>query len=183
MKYLIPVLVGGATATVAITTAIAQAHGAFTGNASLKPYLYGYGAATLLLLIAVITAIKAGRQESKPNATAKLQEAKHRETKLRLASLMEQEAELRQRLISAPSNADFSKTSKECEQWVTETVALLNEADLPTDAVAFSQIRNLAPVAKYVDEFRHVQDWKRGELAKLAMYREKLDQIRDVRRM
>jgi len=68
MKYLIPVLVGGATITVAITTALAQAHGAFNGHVSLVPYLYGYGAAAVLLVIASVLAMNAHRQEEKKDA-------------------------------------------------------------------------------------------------------------------
>jgi hypothetical protein len=63
MKYLIPVLVGGAAAIVVVTTALAQAHGAFTGRLPLTPYLYGYAAALVLLLIAAAMAIKAAKQD------------------------------------------------------------------------------------------------------------------------
>jgi hypothetical protein len=63
MKYLIPVLVGGAGAIVVVTTAFAQAHGAFAGRATLMPYLYGYAAALTLLLIAGAMAVKAAKQD------------------------------------------------------------------------------------------------------------------------
>ncbi len=68
MKYLIPILVGGATIIVAVTTALAQAHGAFSGRVPLTPYLYGYGAALLLLVIAVVMAVQAAKQEKIPPA-------------------------------------------------------------------------------------------------------------------
>jgi hypothetical protein len=64
VKYLIPVLAGGATITAAITTAVAQAHGALSGQSSLKPYLVGYGAAIVLLAIAGVIALNSHRQES-----------------------------------------------------------------------------------------------------------------------
>ncbi len=64
MKYLIPVLVGGATITAAITTAVAVTHGAFSGRASLIPYLLGYGVAVALLMFASGIAINAHKQES-----------------------------------------------------------------------------------------------------------------------
>ncbi|MBZ5667309.1 MAG: hypothetical protein LAO30_22245 [Acidobacteriia bacterium] len=64
MKYLIPVFIGGATITAAITTAVAQAHGAFIGNVSRTPYLVCYGVSAVLLLIAVVFGINAHRQES-----------------------------------------------------------------------------------------------------------------------
>jgi hypothetical protein len=63
MKYLIPVIVGLAAATVVITTALAQAHQAFTGQVPLTPYLYGYAAALVLLLIAAAMALRAAKQE------------------------------------------------------------------------------------------------------------------------
>jgi hypothetical protein len=68
MKYLIPVLVGGATITVTITTAITQVHGAFDGHVSLTPYLWGYGAAAVLLVIAAVLAANVHRQEKKKDA-------------------------------------------------------------------------------------------------------------------
>ena len=63
MKYLIPVLVGGATITVAVITALAQAHGAFIGHTPLTPYLCGYGVAAIFLVIASILAVNAHKQE------------------------------------------------------------------------------------------------------------------------
>jgi hypothetical protein len=63
MKYLIPVLVGAATINVAVTTALAQANGAFNERVPLTPYLYGYGAALILLMIAGIVAMQAAKQE------------------------------------------------------------------------------------------------------------------------
>jgi hypothetical protein len=63
MKYLIPVLLTGATIIVAVTTALAQAHGAFNGRVPWTPYLYGYGAAAVLFLIAAAMAVNAHRQE------------------------------------------------------------------------------------------------------------------------
>jgi hypothetical protein len=64
VKYLIPVLAGAATIAAAITTAVAQAHGAFSGQSSLRPYLVGYGAAVVLLGIAGVIALDGHRRES-----------------------------------------------------------------------------------------------------------------------
>lgn len=58
MKYLIPVLAGGATITAAITTAVAQAHGALSGQTSLRPYLGGWGIAAVLLVSAGVIALR-----------------------------------------------------------------------------------------------------------------------------
>jgi hypothetical protein len=107
-----------------------------------------------------------------------------REIGLKLAALMTREPNIRQRLISAPNNAnEFALMISERDQWVQETAEVLKEAELPTEAVAFSQISNLTPLAEEVNEFRHVEEWKRGEVMRLAMYRKKLDQIRDSRRL
>src|SRR5207249_2117556 len=63
MKYLIPVVLAGVSAIVVVTTAIAQAHGAFTGHASLIPYLCGYGVAAILLVIATVMGLNITKQE------------------------------------------------------------------------------------------------------------------------
>ncbi len=63
MKYIIPVILAGATIIVAITTALAQAHGAFNGRTSLTPYIVGYGAAIVLLAFAGGLAIANSRHE------------------------------------------------------------------------------------------------------------------------
>jgi hypothetical protein len=62
MKYLIPVLVGGAT--IAVTTTLALTHGAFSGRASLVPYLLGYGIALALLIFAGVIAVDSHRRET-----------------------------------------------------------------------------------------------------------------------
>ena len=109
---------------------------------------------------------------------------KTKEIRLKLAALMRQEPDVLQHLISASNDADeFSRIVSERDQWIRETVVVLNEAGLHTDAEAFSQIRNRPPVAEEVNDFRHVEDWKRGEVVRLAMYRKKLNQIIDVRRL
>lgn len=63
MKYLIPVFVGVATITAAVTTALAQAHGAFNGRVALTPFLYGYGSAVILVVTAVVMAVRTSKQE------------------------------------------------------------------------------------------------------------------------
>ena len=106
-----------------------------------------------------------------------------KEIKLKFAALMRRQVEIRGRLECAPNGAEFTKSLAEVKEWISQTVSLLNEAELPTDAEAFSQVGNLAPVAEDVDEFRHVEDWKRGDLARLRMYRKKLDAIMSNRRL
>lgn len=65
MKYLIPVLAGGATITAAITTAVASAHSAFSGHVLLRPYLVGYAVAAFLLIAAGVIAFDSHRRESR----------------------------------------------------------------------------------------------------------------------
>jgi len=67
MKYLIPVFVGVATITAAVTTTLAQTHGAFNGRVPLTPYLYGYGAVILLVIAAAMAANAAKREELPPS--------------------------------------------------------------------------------------------------------------------
>ena len=68
---------------------------------------------------------------------------KTKEIRLKLAALMRQEPDVLQHLISASNDADeFSRIVSERDQWIRETVVVLNEAGLHTDAEAFSQIRN-----------------------------------------
>jgi hypothetical protein len=79
MKYLIPVVLGGAAAVVTITNVVAQAHGAFNGRSSLTPFLVSYGVAGSLILLAVAFAINAHRQESPHAEGAHRQESLHAE--------------------------------------------------------------------------------------------------------
>jgi len=71
MKYLIPVLVTSATITAAITSTVAQGHGAFAGQTPLRPYLFGYACASVLLLMAGIFAIITQKRESQAVAAPK----------------------------------------------------------------------------------------------------------------
>src|SRR6266446_312974 len=178
MKYLNPVIIGVVPMLAAAAIALANADNLLRGHSWLIPYLYS--ACAVLIIFAVINAFSISRQESKPTA-AELKEAKHKQFTLKYSDLMVEETELRKRLVSAQDNIEFHEILSERDGWVGKTVALLKEAERYTDAVAFAQIGNLAPTTKYIEEFRHVQDWKRAELGKLAMYREKLDQIADVR--
>jgi hypothetical protein len=178
MKYLIPVLMGGAAISVTITTAVAQAHGAFTGNASLKPYLYGYGAAATLLLIALIVAINAGRQESKASDTSK-----HKEINARLAALMKREREIHVSFKSASDDGEYTELIRKANDWTNDIGALLNEAGLPTDAQAFSQVGHAELSSEQLARFAHVHEWKREVIARFALYCQTLDQIRSNRRL
>src|SRR5947207_5084622 len=136
MKNLIPVLMGAAAIIAAITSAVAQAHGAFIGNAWLRPpYVYGYAATAILSLIAIITGINTNRAEDKSTA-----DEKHKEIKNRMAALLTRERELFAALKAAPDNAHYTDAIRKADDWVNETVALLRDADQPTDAEELRQI-------------------------------------------
>jgi hypothetical protein len=68
MKYLVPVVVGAAVMTAAITTAIAQSQHAYP---FAFPYLYGYGFAMLFLVMATVIAMISSRlEQSAPHIVA-----------------------------------------------------------------------------------------------------------------
>jgi hypothetical protein len=60
MKYTVPVFIGAAVMTVAITTALAQYNHAFPLT---TPYLYGYVFALCLMIVTAILAFGIARQE------------------------------------------------------------------------------------------------------------------------
>jgi hypothetical protein len=105
-----------------------------------------------------------------------------RELTRKLAFLMKQEAEIRGHLESAPNGAEFTKYLGEHKRWIAQMIALLNDAELHTDAEAFSQIGNMAPSTAQVAGI-HLVEWKRYEVARVHLYRDKLDQIMSNRRL
>jgi hypothetical protein len=176
MKYLIPVLLAGATITVAITTALAQP---LTWHTLWKvPYIYGYGAAGVLLLLAVATAIHAATQESHKTA-----DDKHKAIKNRMATLLTQEREIFAALKAAPDNAEYTEAIRKADDWVNKTVALLRDADQPTDAEELRQIGYAELSSEYLARFSHIPEWKRSVVARQLLYRQTLDQIRSNRRL
>ena len=180
MKYLISVLMGGATIIVAITTAIAQAHQILNGNASLislRPYLLAYAFAAILLIIAGAMAISAGREERK-TAT----DDKHKEIKSRLAVLLAREREIFASLKSASDNAQFTELIRKADEWVNEVAALLKEADQPTDAEMFCHVGHLELSSEQLARCSHIPDWKRDVVVRQLLYRQTLDQIKSNRR-
>jgi hypothetical protein len=178
MKYLTPVLVGGAAITAAVTTAIAQAHGVFNGHASLMPYLYAYGASAVLLLLAVAMAIHAGRQESKTTA-----DDKHKNIKTRLAALMRQAREIHASLKEASDNTEYTKLVGKAADWEHDVISLLNEAELPTDAEMFHQVGYAELSSEQLARLSHVPEWKRHVIARFLLHYQTLDQIRSNRRL
>jgi chromosome segregation ATPase len=104
------------------------------------------------------------------------------EIKLRLATLMEREVEIRERLEQ--KDAELAELVAESDDWVRETIAVLNDSGEFTDAVDFSQVGKLPQSAEQVQKWQHIPDEpRRRQLIRLAMYRKKLDHIRDNRRL
>jgi len=134
----------------------------------------------------VIASFAAWKEQYDPRIAAEIlndDSTKKKEIGRKLAALMREETEIRVRLARAPDPSEFLKAVAESDEWISRTVALLNEAGFPTDAEAFSQVRNLSPVQEQVDEFRHVDAWKRDAPIRLAMHRKQLDQIMSNRRL
>jgi hypothetical protein len=104
------------------------------------------------------------------------------EIKLRLATFMEREVEIRERLEQ--SDAELARLVAESDDWVRETIAVLKDSGEFTDAVEFSQVGKLPQSNEQAQQWRHIPDEpRRRQLIRLAMYRKKLDQIRDNRRL
>jgi hypothetical protein len=108
---------------------------------------------------------------------------KRKATSVKLAALMRQEPDIRRRLELLANETDFTNIVAERDRWIAETIRLLREADLPTDAEAFSQIGDRPPVAEDIFEFRHLEEWKRDAVVRLSMYRKRLNYIIDNRRL
>jgi len=178
MKYLIPVLVGVAGTIAALTTALAQAHGALIGGAWLRPpYVYGYAVAALLVLIAVATAINTVMQESKTIA-----DDKHKQIKIRLAALITSGHEIDAGLRAASDDREYTELIRKADDWAKDVRTLLKESE-PTDAETFSQVGHLELSGEQPGRVAHLPLWKRPELARFLLYIQTLDQIRSNRRL
>jgi hypothetical protein len=108
---------------------------------------------------------------------------KRKEIGIEFAALMRQEVDLRQRLKSALDGDEFTKLIREADDWVNQTVGVLKEAGLPTDAEAFYQVGPIELSSEQLERFAHVAEWKRDVIARLALYRQTLDQIKENRRL
>jgi hypothetical protein len=67
--------------------------------------------------------------------------------------------------------------------WVNQTVRVLKEAGLPTDAEAFYQVGHIDLSSEQLARLAHVAEWKRDVIARLTLYRQTLDQIKENRRL
>lgn len=178
MKYLIPVLVGAATITVAVTTGLAQAKGALTWHDMWKPpFVYGYGAAGVLLLIAITIVMNTARNEN-TSAAAK----KHREFLGRLADLMTRHREIYTSLRTVPNNNEFPELIRKADEWVNDLTALLRDAGQPTDAETIVQVSHMELTPEHLSRFAHVPEWKRDVIARFLLFYQTLEQIKATRR-
>jgi hypothetical protein len=177
MKYLITVLVGTAGIIATITTAVAQAHGAFIGRVPLKPYLYAYAVAGALLMFAVLSAINTSRLERKTAA-----DDKHQQIRNRLAAVMKQWQEIYARLKLASDSNAYTELIRAANDWANDAVSLLKEAGHPTDAELLSQVGHVELPSEQLARCAHIPEWKRNEVARFLLYYQTLDQIRSNRR-
>ena len=178
MKYLITVFVSIAAIIAGITSAIAQAHGAFIGNAWLRPpYVYGYAATAILALIGIVTGIKTTRAERKSIA-----DEKHKQIRIRLATLMRQWQEIFTGLKAATDDYRYTELIKNATVWANDAVSLLKEAGHPTDAELLSQVGHVELASDQLARCAHIPEWKRNEVARFLLYYQTLDQIRSNRR-
>jgi hypothetical protein len=178
MKHLIPILLTAATITVGITTALAQAHSALIGGAWLKPpYVYGYAIASILVLIAVATAIKTGRHENQAAA-----DNKHKQHKDRFAALMRQWREIYASMSSASNDSEYTEIIRTASDWTNSVMDLCNEAGHPTDAELISHVGHVELSGDQLANFAHIPEWKRNDVARFLLYYQTLDQIRSNRR-
>jgi hypothetical protein len=174
MKYLIPVMATGAAIIAAVTTAVAQAHGVFTGQSALKPYLYGYAASVAMLAIAAVLALSAHKQERKDS---------NKEVNRNLAALIKEESELRESIRYCPNDATFTQLIRKLDEWVNAVFVLLNESVRETDAETFRQVGYEKLTPEYLSNFAHIPEWKRDVIARQLRYRQTLDQIMSNRRL
>jgi hypothetical protein len=84
--------------------------------------------------------------------------------------------------MNAHNGAVFSEAVRAHTEWVKRAVNVLKNANLPTDAEIFSQAGNAEPSQGQIAGVRGIS-WKRRDLAKVAMYRQTLDQIIANRRL
>jgi hypothetical protein len=180
MKYLVGVPMGVAAIVVAITTAVAQAHGALLAKAWLKPpYVYGYSAAALLVLASVALGIQTAREEENRAAT----DSRHKHIRVRLAELMNQHQEILAQLRAASNDSAYTELIKKADNWANDTASLLKQAGYPTDAEMLSQVGHAELSSEQLARFAHVPVWKRNVLARFSLYRQTLDQIISNRRL
>jgi hypothetical protein len=179
MKYLIGVPMGVAAIVVAITTAVAQAHGALLAKAWLKPpYVYGYSAAAFLVLASVALGIQTAREESRA-AT----DSRHKHIRVRLAELMNQQQEILAQLRAASNGSAYTDLIKKADNWANDTASLLKQAGHPTDAEMLSQVGHAELSSEQLARFAHIPVWKRNVIARFSLYRQTLDQIISNRRL
>ena len=59
----------------------------------------------------------------------------------------------------------------------------MDEAEWPADAEAVFQLRYKVPTPEQLAKANHTPEWVREEVARLQIYRETLDHIRDKHRL
>jgi hypothetical protein len=175
MAPLITVILAVATSLLTLAIAI-MTKDLFPGHHWLLYVLLSLSGA--LYLLAIFLGVSHWRGER-----LKLQEAKHEEITIRLAALMKQGADIYACLKSASDDSKYTELISKAADWENGIVALLKEAKLATDAEHFSQVGHTELSSEWLAPFAHVPEWKRPVIARFALHRQTLDQIRSNRRL
>jgi len=105
---------------------------------------------------------------------------RQREAQLKLVPLMRQAETLDGKHTSIQNPAELIDIQCGSREWVREIIAILDASGHETDAVALAQVGGVPPSA---DQMASFEDWKRYEVSQWSLYRKKLAQIMDNRRL
>jgi hypothetical protein len=108
---------------------------------------------------------------------------KQKELKTKVGTAMKQASDLYDSFISAGNGKDFSEVDRKADEWINQTYTMLNEADEPADAEAFSQVRHLLLSREQLDKFGYLPEWKRERVARFSHYRHALNHIKETKRL
>jgi len=108
---------------------------------------------------------------------------KQKELKIRVGAAMKQGADIYDSFISALNGRDFSEVDQKADEWIKQTYKMLNEAEEPSDAESFSQVRHIVLSREHVASFMHLPEWKRERVAIFSFYRHALNHIKETKRL
>jgi hypothetical protein len=108
---------------------------------------------------------------------------KQKELKIRVGAAMKQGADIYDSFVSTLNGRDFSEVDRKADEWIKQTYAMLNEAEEPSDAESFSQVRHIVLSREHVASFMHLPEWKRERVAAFSLYRHALNHIKETKRL
>jgi signal transduction histidine kinase len=103
--------------------------------------------------------------------------SRQKEIRIQIAARMRRGRDLHEQLAGALARTELHKYTTEIDEWKNQTIASLNEANLQIDGELFSQAASQPPTPEQQAVFGAYTDWKRYELARLDLYRKKLEEI------